>query len=53
MKIQKVDTRPTPLEVTAQEILTKVLGYSAAEIAEIKGSGAITPAEKGARAEAA
>jgi len=36
-----------------QEILTKVLGYSAAEIAEIKGSGAITPAEKGARAEAA
>jgi formyl-CoA transferase len=36
-----------------EEILTKVLGYSAAEVAEIKSSGAITPAEKGARAEAA
>jgi formyl-CoA transferase len=36
-----------------EEILTKVLGYSSAEITEIKGSGAITPAEKGARAEAA
>jgi formyl-CoA transferase len=36
-----------------EEILSKVLGYSAAEVAEIKGSGAITPAEKGARAEAA
>jgi formyl-CoA transferase len=35
------------------EILRDVLGYSAAEVAEIKGSGAITPAEKGARAEAA
>ena len=35
------------------EILSKVLGYSASEVAEIKGSGAITPAEKGARAEAA
>src|SRR3954452_3004461 len=35
------------------EILGKVLGYSASEITEIKGSGAITPAEKGARAEAA
>jgi formyl-CoA transferase len=35
------------------EILGKVLGYSASEVAEIKGSGAITPAEKGARAEAA
>jgi formyl-CoA transferase len=35
------------------EILTKVLGYSASEVAEIKSSGAITPAEKGARAEAA
>jgi hypothetical protein len=30
-----------------------VLGYSASEVAEIKTSGAITPAEKGARAEAA
>ena len=36
-----------------EEILGKVLGYSASEITEIKGSGAITPAEKGARAEAA
>ena len=35
------------------EILSKVLGYSASEVSEIKGSGAITPAEKGARAEAA
>src|SRR5215218_3482127 len=36
-----------------EEILSKVLGYSASELAEIKTSGAITPAEKGARAEAA
>jgi formyl-CoA transferase len=36
-----------------EEILAKELDYSAAEIAEIKGSGAITAAEKGARAEAA
>src|SRR3954465_14661609 len=36
-----------------EEILNKVLGYSAAEIGEIKTSGAITPAEKGSRAEAA
>jgi|SoiMethySBSTD1v2_1073268.scaffolds.fasta_scaffold176194_2 formyl-CoA transferase len=35
------------------EILRDVLGYSASEVTEIKGSGAITPAEKGARAEAA
>ena len=28
------------------EILTKVLGYSAKEVAEIKSSGAITPPEK-------
>jgi len=35
-----------------QEILSKVLGYSENEIADIKTSGAITPAEK-ARAEAA
>src|SRR5213082_3257902 len=34
-----------------QEILTKVLGYSTNEVAEIKTSGAITPSEKGARAE--
>src|ERR1700755_2189137 len=36
-----------------EEILVKVLGYSAKEFAEIKTSGAITPQEKGARAEAA
>src|SRR5437762_5368693 len=36
-----------------EEILGKVLGYSASEVAEIKTSGAITPADKGARAEAA
>src|SRR5918912_180400 len=36
-----------------EEILTKVLGYSEAELAEIKASGAITPPEKPARAEAA
>jgi formyl-CoA transferase len=36
-----------------EEILAKELGYSAAEIAEIKASGAITAPEKGARAEAA
>src|SRR4051794_29320516 len=36
-----------------EEILKNVLGYSVAEIGEIKTSGAITPSEKGARAEAA
>ena len=36
-----------------EEILTKVLGYSAKELAEIKSSGAITPPEKPAKAEAA
>jgi formyl-CoA transferase len=36
-----------------EEILAKELGYSAAEIGEIKTSGAITAPEKGARAEAA
>jgi len=36
-----------------EEILTKVLGYSASEYAEIKASGAITPPEKPAKAEAA
>jgi formyl-CoA transferase len=36
-----------------EEVLGKELGYSAAEIAEIKTSGAITAPEKGARAEAA
>src|SRR3954468_14987746 len=36
-----------------EEILTKVLGYSTKEYAEIKSSGAITPPEKPAKAEAA
>jgi formyl-CoA transferase len=36
-----------------EEILSKVLGYTAKEIAEIKTSGAITPPEKPAKAEAA
>src|SRR6266568_3777242 len=36
-----------------EEILTNVLGYSAKELAEIKASGAITPPEKPAKAEAA
>jgi formyl-CoA transferase len=35
-----------------EEILAKVLGYSAKEVAEIKGSGAVTAPEK-ARAAAA
>jgi formyl-CoA transferase len=35
------------------EILTKVLGYSEAEVAGIKASGAITPPEKPAKADAA
>ncbi|MPZ40717.1 MAG: formyl-CoA transferase [Rhizobiales bacterium] len=36
-----------------EEILTKVLGYSAKELEEIKASGAITAPEKPAKAEAA
>jgi len=36
-----------------EEILTKVLGYTSKEIAEIKASGAITPPDKPAKAEAA
>jgi formyl-CoA transferase len=36
-----------------EEILTKVLGYSAKDLEEIKASGAITAAEKPAKAEAA
>jgi formyl-CoA transferase len=36
-----------------EEILTEVLGYSAKDYAEIKASGAITPPEKPAKAEAA
>jgi formyl-CoA transferase len=35
-----------------EEILSKVLGYSAKEVADIKASGALTAPEKG-RAEAA
>ena len=48
------DVRRSPLlgEHT-DEILRKVLGYSDKEIAEIKTSGAITPPEKPAKAEAA
>jgi len=36
-----------------EEILGKVLGYTADELAAIKSSGAITPPEKPAKAEAA
>ena len=36
-----------------EEILAKVLGYTADEVAQIKASGAITPPEKPAKAEAA
>jgi formyl-CoA transferase len=36
-----------------EEILRKELGYNDEEVADIKGSGAITAPEKGARAEAA
>jgi formyl-CoA transferase len=36
-----------------EEILTKVLGYSAGDLDAIKASGAITPPEKPAKAEAA
>jgi formyl-CoA transferase len=48
------DVRRSPLlgEHT-EEILRKVLGYSDKELAEIKVSGAITPPEKPAKAEAA
>jgi formyl-CoA transferase len=35
-----------------EEILTKVLGYSAKEVADIKTSGAITAPEKGRAAAA-
>ena len=50
--ITEVKRSPLLGEHTA-EILAKELGYSAAEVAEIKASGAITAPEKGARAEAA
>jgi formyl-CoA transferase len=46
-------TRSPLLGEHTEEILGRVLGYSENEIAEIKASGAITAAEKGARAEAA
>jgi formyl-CoA transferase len=48
------DVRRSPLlgEHT-EEILSKVLGYSSKDVAEIKASGAITPPEKPAKAEAA
>ena len=48
------DVRRSPLlgEHT-EEILRDVLGYSAKEFADIKTSGAITPPEKPAKAEAA
>jgi formyl-CoA transferase len=48
------DVRRSPLlgEHTV-EILSKVLGYSAKDVADIKASGAITPPEKPAKAEAA
>jgi formyl-CoA transferase len=36
-----------------EEVLGKVLGYTAKEIDEIKASGAITPPEKPTKAEAA
>jgi formyl-CoA transferase len=50
--ITEVKRSPLLGEHTA-EILTKVLGYSAAELEVIKTSGAITPPEKPAKAEAA
>jgi formyl-CoA transferase len=50
--ITEVKRSPLLGEHTA-EILTKVLGYSAAELEAIKTSGAITPPEKPAKAEAA
>ena len=45
-------TRAPLLGEHTEEILRKVLGYSANEIADIKASGAITATEK-SRAEAA
>jgi formyl-CoA transferase len=50
--ITEVERSPLLGEHT-EEILGKELGYNDREIAEIKGSGAITAPEKGARAEAA
>jgi formyl-CoA transferase len=48
----KVERSPLLGEHT-DEVLKKELGYSAKEIAEIKMSGAVTPPEKPAKAEAA
>jgi formyl-CoA transferase len=47
MSDSPADVRRSPLlgEHT-EEILSKVLGYSAAQITEIKGSGAITAPDK-------
>ena len=55
----RYDHREVPLERApehgehTEEILTKVLGYSGKELAEIKASGAITAPDKPAKAEAA
>ena len=46
-------TRSPLLGEHTEEILTKVLGYSGKELAEIKASGAITAPDKPAKAEAA
>ena len=43
----------SPLLGEHTEEVLKLLGYSASDVTEIKGSGAISPPEKGARAEAA
>jgi formyl-CoA transferase len=50
--ITEVERSPLLGEHT-DEVLKKELGYSDKEIAEIKASGAVTPPEKGAKAEAA
>src|ERR1700748_1804521 len=54
MSDSPADVRRSPLlgEHT-DEVLRKVLGYSDKEVADIKASGAITPPEKPAKAEAA
>jgi formyl-CoA transferase len=46
-------TRSPLLGEHTEEILTKVLGYSGKELQDIRASGAITPPEKPAKAEAA
>jgi formyl-CoA transferase len=50
--VTEVERSPLLGEHT-DEVLKKELGYSDKEIAEIKASGAVTPPEKGAKAEAA